>query len=112
MKKEKKEDTNNISKKILEKAIELCGITRTDRLIYGDSFVEFGERSIKVLKPTNIDESSWISKNALKKLKKQRVKKGNKGKIILVSSEKTNPNKVYGKSFLKELNKKRKNNVL
>ena len=112
MKKEKKEDTNNISKKILEKAIELCGITRTDRLIYGDSFVEFGERSIKVLKPTNIDESSWISKNALKKLKKQRVKKGNKGKITLVSSEKTTLKELYEKSILGELNKKGEKNAL
>ena len=37
--------------KIIEKAIELCLISDRDELIYGNSFIEIGERSMKLLDP-------------------------------------------------------------
>jgi len=37
--------------RIIEKAVELCLMSDVDEMIYGDSYVEIGERFIKVLDP-------------------------------------------------------------
>lgn len=44
----------NKYKKILEKAIELCIIADKDELITGNSYIEFGNRSIKIINPKNV----------------------------------------------------------
>lgn len=44
----------SITKKIIEKALELVRIAENDRMIYGDAYVEFGERSMRILDPTKI----------------------------------------------------------
>ena len=40
--------------KIMEKVIDLVYLADRDEMIYGDSFVEFGERCIRVIEPKNI----------------------------------------------------------
>lgn len=38
----------------MEKAISLCMIAENDLSFYGDNYIEFGERSIRLLDPTKI----------------------------------------------------------
>lgn len=38
----------------MEKAVNLCRIAENDLRMYGDQYVEFGERSIRLLDPTKI----------------------------------------------------------
>jgi hypothetical protein len=64
-----------ITEKIIKKAIEIASIAERDEKLYGDSYVEFGERSIRILDPTKI-----------------KINLNPKGKI---------KNIVYGKSVLK-----------
>ena len=46
-----------LRERILDKAIELCLLADGDEMMYGDSYVEFGERSIKVINPQNVEVS-------------------------------------------------------
>ena len=55
-------DTNPMKKKILEKAIELILKADLDELIYGNSYVEFGERSITVIDPRNVTVNTTTGK--------------------------------------------------
>ena len=43
-----------IEKKIMEHAVKLCVKAKEDRLIYGNAYVELGERSIKIIDPKDI----------------------------------------------------------
>ena len=45
----------NKYKKILEKVMDLIHLSDRDEMLYGNSYIEFGERSIKVLDPTKVN---------------------------------------------------------
>lgn len=65
-------------KKILEKAIELCMLSDQDEIIFGNSYVDIGERSINVLDAKKVE----INYNKCKK-------------------------KIYGKSPIKSMGDKK-----
>lgn len=46
-----------LRERIIDHAIKLCLLADGDEMMYGDSYVEFGERSIKVINPHNITVS-------------------------------------------------------
>lgn len=54
MKKETKKEKNKYEV-ILNKAIELILIADGDETLYGNSYIEIGERSIEVINPLEID---------------------------------------------------------
>ncbi len=70
----------SMTNKIVEKALELIRIAKRDKRVYGDQYVEFGERSIRILDPTKI-----------------RIKLDKKSKIKEV---------LYGKSIIQAMIKK------
>ena len=51
----KEEIKENKYFKIFEKCKELCELADKDELIYGNSYLEFGERSIELIDPKNIE---------------------------------------------------------
>ncbi len=67
--------------KLLKHTLELYAIQKRDRILYGNSFVEFGERSMKVLDP------------------KDKIVKNLDKEVIQIS--KTTKGKPYGKSIIK-----------
>ncbi|MGQ4876860.1 MAG: hypothetical protein ACP6IY_22570 [Promethearchaeia archaeon] len=68
--------------KMFEKIMELYYLSERDEMIYGDSFIEFTERSIRILDPTKVK---------IKHLKKDTLR----------TSRKTDKQKPCGKSILK-----------
>ena len=56
-----------IIKKILEKATELIRIAEDDEDLYGDSYLEIGERSIRLLDPAKV-KITFNQKGKIKKL--------------------------------------------
>lgn len=50
-----------ITKKIIEKAIELCQIADMDNTLYDNVYIEFGERSIEIIDPTKVT-TKWKNK--------------------------------------------------
>ena len=54
----KKIETDNevgLATKMMEKALDLFMLARSDRLIYGDFYIEFTDRKIEVIEPSKID---------------------------------------------------------
>jgi hypothetical protein len=47
--------------KIIKKAIELYCISEEDEMIYGHSFIEIGERSLSIVKPTDVSLNETIN---------------------------------------------------
>ena len=74
-------DENKKFIKLFEKMIDLYALSNTDEMIYGNSYFEFGDRTIRLLDPNNIQIS---------------------GKKIL--------EKPYGKSILESIKSKKEEN--
>lgn len=74
---------------MLDKTMELFFLSERDEILYGDSFIELGERSIKILEPKDV-----IFKDSKKSM--------------LVSSKVAPKGKLYGKSILESKFKKSK----
>ena len=72
-----------ITEKIMEKAIMLCNQAEMDERLHGDNYVEFGERSIRILDPTKI-KIKLDKKAGIKEL-------------------------IYGKSVIQAISEKREN---
>ena len=71
-------ETKTITEKIMEKAIMLCHQAEQDLKLYGDNYVEFGDRSIRLLDPTKIK---------IKLDKKGKVKQVFYGKSVIQSKD-------------------------
>lgn len=87
--KKKTMQESSILNKIFFKAFDLYLLAKREEVIYGDGYIEFGERSIRILNPKNVQLS--INK---------------KGKVIHLYEQ--SPKKVYGKSILKEVKMEKK----
>ena len=44
----------SLKKIMIEKVIELIKIVETDEMIHGNSYIQFGERMIKVVDPSKV----------------------------------------------------------
>ena len=71
------------TEKIMEKAIMLCHQADMDLKLYGDNYVEFGDRSIRLLDPTKI---------TIKLDKKSKIKEVIYGKSVIQAKGVTSSN--------------------
>ena len=53
---------DNLLTKMLAHTLELYGKARADEVIYGNSFVEFGDRSLIIVNPKNVIASKTNKK--------------------------------------------------
>jgi len=79
---------NKKLQKMLDHTMKLFVLSERDEMIYGDSFIEFRERSIKVLNP-----SDKIIQNLDKEV---------------IQTSRISKEKLYGKSILETIKPKRK----
>ena len=62
-------------KRLIEKAWEMYSIAEDDEKIYGDCYVEFEERGMRIINPTDLIIKVDATKKKIKEFKKKLEKK-------------------------------------
>ncbi len=73
-------DNKELMEKLVNKAMEMYFIAERDRERYGNSYVEFTERGMKIINPEDLIIKLDATKKQIKKFKKELKKEHKKKK--------------------------------